>query len=236
MASLLDNLRKIPESPDQKDQQPLFSQQPSSSRQIAQISHYSDTSSSDHETELNEGFLPRQFAIGEGSSTPKKEPDINEEIPTKQLSSKIMVFTFDDIPFEKWNDHLDEFHAWMNSEAITSPLQMKDLAKHFERQTRRYYALNGLNNPSLKHLSKICSRPDLSIKCSKSKKSCSCGPRERRQKFKKRFSKRPDRFRRKRFFRKKQSSKKSTKCFLCRKEGHFAKKTIQKNQPRRSNT
>ena len=47
-----------------------------------------------------------------------------QEIPTKQFSSKIMVFTFDDIPFEKWNDRLDEFHAWMNSEAITSPLQM----------------------------------------------------------------------------------------------------------------
>ncbi|CAN6917855.1 unnamed protein product [Brassica oleracea] len=132
-----------------------------------------------------------------------------------------MVFTFDDIPFDKWNDRLDEFHAWMNSAAITSPLQMviqkftarlsgalkewwnslgeyrqqqvyqttipvllgeihrefigtpthqkeqlqeeffsakccslrkKDLAKHFERQTRRYYALNGVNNPSLKHV------------------------------------------------------------------------------------
>ncbi|KAF3529397.1 hypothetical protein DY000_02041477 [Brassica cretica] len=46
------------------------------------------------------------------------------EIPTKQFSSKIMVFTFDDIPFEKCNDRLDEFHAWMNSEAISSPLQM----------------------------------------------------------------------------------------------------------------
>ncbi|CDY17520.1 BnaC03g65430D [Brassica napus] len=196
MASLLDNLSKLPESPDQKDQQPLSSQQSSSSRQIAKISHYSDTSSSDYETESNEGSLPRQFAIGEGSSTPKKEPNSNE-IPSKQFSSKIMGFTFDDIPFEKRNDRLDEFHAWMNSEAITSPLQIefigtpthqkeqlqeeffsakccslrkKDLAKQFERQTGRYYALNGLNNPSLKHLSKICSRRDLSIKCSKSKK------------------------------------------------------------------
>ncbi|CAG7871836.1 unnamed protein product, partial [Brassica rapa] len=203
MANLLNNLSEIPELPVQEDQQPL------SSRQITRISHYSDTTSSDYETESNDSSLPRQFAIGEGSSTPKKEPDINE-IPTKQFSSKIMVFTFDDIPFEKWNDRLDEFHAWMNSEAITSPLQLviqqefigtpthqkeqsghysslaqpllgirkccslrkKDLAKHFEKQTRRYYALNGINNPSLKHqLSKICSRPDLSIKCSKSKKS-----------------------------------------------------------------
>ncbi|CAN7059046.1 unnamed protein product [Brassica rapa subsp. trilocularis] len=273
MANLLNNLSEIPELPVQKDQQPL------SSQQITRISHYSDTNSSDYETESNDSSLPRQFAIGEGSNTPKKEPDINEvyssdeemnyappnqppnqEILTKQFSSKIMVFTFDDIPFEKWNDRLDEFHAWMNSEAITSPLQL----------TRRYYALNGLNNPSLKHmyktpyiiylssiddylsqqtklyirdqrqtieeisigqiqqyvfrtldklckqkefwtefmdrskqLSKIYSRPDLSIKCSKSKKSCSCDLQEKHRRFKKRFSRRPDRFRRKRFFRKK---------------------------------
>ena len=129
MANLLNNLSKLPEPPDQKDQQP------SSSRQITKISHYSDTSSSDYETESNEGSLPREFAIGEGSSTPKKEPDLNEvyssdeemdyvpprqDFPTKQFSSKIMVFTFDDIPFEKWNDRFDEFHAWMNYEAIRS--------------------------------------------------------------------------------------------------------------------
>ena len=123
-------------------------------------------------------------------------------------------------------------------------LRKRDLGKHFERQTRRYYALNGLNNPSLKHvylssiddylsqqtklyirdqghtieevfvsqiqqyvlktldklckqkefwiefmdrskqLSKICARPDLSIKYTKSKKSCSCNKYEKRRRFK----------------------------------------------------
>ncbi|ESQ37601.1 hypothetical protein EUTSA_v100029341mg, partial [Eutrema salsugineum] len=158
-----------------------------------------------------------------------------------------------------------------------------DLAKHFERQTRRYYALNGLNNPSLKQvhlssiddylcqqtklyirdqgqtvedisigqiqqyvfrtldklckqkefwmefmdkskqLSRICARPDLSIKCSKSKKTCSCEDRSKSRRFKKTSHKRFNKFRRKQFFRKKRSFKKTTKCFLCRKEGHFAK-------------
>ena len=123
-------------------------------------------------------------------------------------------------------------------------LRKRDLGKHFERQTRRYYALNGINNPSLKHvylssiddylsqqtklyirdqghtieevfvsqiqqyvlktldklckqkefwiefmdrskqLSKICARPDLSIKYTKSKKSCSCNKYEKRRRFK----------------------------------------------------
>ncbi|KAF3580317.1 hypothetical protein DY000_02029040 [Brassica cretica] len=99
MTSLLDNLSKLPESPDKKDQQPLSSQQPSSSRQITKINHYSDTSSSDYESESNDESPPKQFAIGEGSSTPKKKPDINEgrdvmRLPeefSRILTSRILV-------------------------------------------------------------------------------------------------------------------------------------------------
>uniref|UniRef100_M4FCP2 RNase H type-1 domain-containing protein n=1 Tax=Brassica campestris TaxID=3711 RepID=M4FCP2_BRACM len=100
MANLLNNLREIPELPVQKDQQPL------SSRQITKISHYSD---------INEVY---------SSDEEMNYAPPNQEIPMKKFSSKIMVFTFDDIPFEKWKDRLDEFHAWMNSEAITSLLQL----------------------------------------------------------------------------------------------------------------
>ncbi|CAN6828872.1 unnamed protein product [Brassica oleracea] len=98
MANLLNNLSKLSEPPDQKDQQP------SSSRQITKISHYSDTN-------LNEVYSSDE----EMDYVPPRQ-----DFPTKQFSSKIMVFTFDDIPFEKWNDCFDEFHAWMNYEAIRS--------------------------------------------------------------------------------------------------------------------
>ena len=63
-----------------------------------------DSSSSDYKTESDKESLSRQFAIGEGSDTPKKEPSINEvyssdeemnyvpprqETPTKQFASKL---------------------------------------------------------------------------------------------------------------------------------------------------
>ncbi|CAH2060276.1 unnamed protein product [Thlaspi arvense] len=211
--------------------------QDSSTKPIEMINYFSDTSANSCDDNSDKESLPKQFAIGEGSTAPKRKPNINEvflsdeemsytrpqnqEPPPKQFTSKVMIFTFNDIPFEKWNDRLDEFHAWMTSEAITSPLELviqlfmtrlsgalkewwnslgeyrqqqvyqttiplllgeihrefigtpthlkeqlqeeffsakccslkkKDLAKHFERQTRRYYALNGLNNPSLKQV------------------------------------------------------------------------------------
>ncbi|KAF2554457.1 hypothetical protein F2Q68_00016847 [Brassica cretica] len=53
MANLLNNLSKLPETYDEKNQQP------SSSRQIRNIGHISDTSSSDYETESNEQSLPK---------------------------------------------------------------------------------------------------------------------------------------------------------------------------------
>ncbi|KAG7543374.1 Zinc finger CCHC-type superfamily [Arabidopsis thaliana x Arabidopsis arenosa] len=336
MSNLLDNLAKTSDD-ERRELQIQSEEQPQTMVTINHIPALSDSTSSVDESETDKS-LPNQFAIGDESHVPKEEPiyeviSSDEEmgyetqgVPKKQFASKIMVFTFDDIPFEKWNSRLDEFHAWMTSEAITSPtevyqttiplllgeihrefvgtpshlkeqlqeelytakccsLKKRDLAKHFERQTRRYYALNGLNNPSLKqvylssiddylsqqtklyirdqgqtieeisigqiqqqvfrtldklckqkefwsefmdkskHLSKICARPDLSIKCSK-KKKCSCEDRRKvHRRSKKSFlkSKYFNKIKRKRFFRKKRSFKKTSRCFLCRKTGHFAK-------------
>ena len=77
-----------------------------------------------------------------------------------------------------------------------------------------------------------CKKPYLQIKCKK-KKDCDCSPKKKRH-FKKfrnpEFSSRPRRSRKPyRFFRKKSSSsrdfkrRKSSRCFICKKKGHYAK-------------
>ncbi|KAG2315198.1 hypothetical protein Bca52824_018320 [Brassica carinata] len=105
----------------------------------AMMTNQLQSAQKDPQSSKDDESLPKQFAIGETSNTPKQEPSINEinssgnemnfeptqqEMPNRHFSSKVMVFTFDDIPFNKWNDRLDEFHAWMSSEAITSPLHL----------------------------------------------------------------------------------------------------------------
>ncbi|KAH9744253.1 hypothetical protein KPL70_003621 [Citrus sinensis] len=77
-----------------------------------------------------------------------------------------------------------------------------------------------------------CKKPYLQIKCQK-KKDCDCSSKKKRhfQKFKTpEFSSRPRRSRKPyRFFRKKSSSsrdfkwRKSSRCFICKRKGHFAK-------------
>ncbi|KAH9801901.1 hypothetical protein KPL71_001197 [Citrus sinensis] len=77
-----------------------------------------------------------------------------------------------------------------------------------------------------------CKKPYLQIKCKK-KKDCDCNPKKKRH-FKKfrnpEFSSRPRRSRKPyRFFQKKSSSsrdfkrRKSSRCFICKKKGHYAK-------------
>ncbi|KAH9801779.1 hypothetical protein KPL71_001153 [Citrus sinensis] len=77
-----------------------------------------------------------------------------------------------------------------------------------------------------------CKKPYLQIKCKK-KKDCDCSPKKKRH-FKKfrnpEFSSKPRRSRKPyRFFRKKSSSsrdfkrRKSSRCFICKKKGHYAK-------------
>ncbi|KAH9686137.1 hypothetical protein KPL70_014250 [Citrus sinensis] len=100
-------------------------------------------------------------------------------------------------------------------------LNAKDLDFHYKRMSLLFYKLNGFNEPTLKH-----------IKC-KQKKDCDCSPKKKRH-FKKfrnpEFSSRPRRSRKPyRFFQKKSSSsrdfkrRKSSRCFICKKKGHYAK-------------
>ncbi|KAH9780691.1 hypothetical protein KPL71_008174 [Citrus sinensis] len=100
-------------------------------------------------------------------------------------------------------------------------LNAKDFDFHYKRMSLLFYKLNGFNEPTLKH-----------IKC-KQKKDCDCSPKKKRH-FKKfrnpEFSSRPRRSRQPyRFFRKKSSSsrdfkrRKSSRCFICKKKGHYAK-------------
>ncbi|KAH9717087.1 hypothetical protein KPL71_021694 [Citrus sinensis] len=100
-------------------------------------------------------------------------------------------------------------------------LNDKDLDFHYKRMSLLFYKLNGFNEPTLKH-----------IKCHK-KKDCDCSSKKKRhfQKFKTpEFSSKPRRSRKPyRFFRKKSSSfrefkrKQSSRCFICKRKGHYAK-------------
>ncbi|KAH9658018.1 hypothetical protein KPL70_023324 [Citrus sinensis] len=84
-----------------------------------------------------------------------------------------------------------------------------------------------------------CKKPYLQIKCKK-KKDCDCSPKKKRH-FKKfrnpEFSSRPRRSKKPyRFFRKKSSSsrdfkrRKSSRCFICKKKGHYAKDCLNKRE------
>ncbi|KAH9668412.1 hypothetical protein KPL70_021409 [Citrus sinensis] len=124
-------------------------------------------------------------------------------------------------------------------------LNAKDLDFHYKWMSLLFYKLNGFNEPTLKHkqffkellkdkepFRTACKKPYLQIKC-KQKKDCDCSPKKKRH-FKKfrnpEFSSRPRRSRKPySFFRKKSSSSKdfkrrqSSRCFICKKKGHYAK-------------
>ncbi|CAE6123667.1 unnamed protein product [Arabidopsis arenosa] len=138
MSSLLENLVKTSEDERQELQIQLKEQQPLPIVTMTHISALSDSTSSVNESETITALFGQSFAkqlfriqtipteepIYEVISSDKEMGYETQGVPKKQFSSKIMVFTFDDIPFEKWNSRLDEFHAWMTSEAITSPTDM----------------------------------------------------------------------------------------------------------------
>ncbi|KAF4373700.1 hypothetical protein G4B88_030043 [Cannabis sativa] len=119
-------------------------------------------------------------------------------------------FTLDDIPPSKWRERFQEFQAWLSLETQKPQAQTGTILLNFEFMKQS------------KKLGKVCSRRDLLIKCP-SESSCSCKTPKKKTKFKTfKFSKHKGRkikfLRKKRDFR-----KKSDRCFVCGKKGHYAK-------------
>ncbi|CAH2046633.1 unnamed protein product, partial [Thlaspi arvense] len=76
MSNLLDTIGQTSRetAPRRQNQAP----QVSSTHPIEMISHFSDTSSNSYDDSSDKESFPKQFAIGEGSTAPKREPNINE--------------------------------------------------------------------------------------------------------------------------------------------------------------
>ncbi|GKA85638.1 hypothetical protein Tco_0807292 [Tanacetum coccineum] len=120
--------------------------------------------------------------------------------------------------------------------------QKKDLEKHYDRMSQRFYCLNGVDDVNLKQkkflaefertgkrLGTACDDKYLQIKC-KDKSSCDCTHTKKKFHSKRysslsgkpRFSRRSSK--KWKFIRKKkQRGRTSDRCFICQKRGHFAK-------------
>ncbi|KAL0734164.1 hypothetical protein Bca4012_010374 [Brassica carinata] len=85
-----------------------------------------------------------------------------------------------------------------------------------------------------KQLSKICARPDLSIKCSKSKKPCFCDSHGKRKKFKRRFSRHSPTSDAKGFYERKEASRSQQGVFYVEKKDTMQKMVLT-NRRKRSN-
>ncbi|CAH2052389.1 unnamed protein product [Thlaspi arvense] len=98
VSSLLDTLSKTSSGMATKEQ--AQAPQVSSSQPIAMINHFSDTSCNsynDNDDSSDEESLPTQFEMD-------YTRPIYQEMSSKQFASKVMIFAFYDISFEKWNE------------------------------------------------------------------------------------------------------------------------------------
>ncbi|KAH9792704.1 hypothetical protein KPL71_004236 [Citrus sinensis] len=131
----------------------------------------------------------------QASQTDPVSPPVHEH-STKPSSTS--WFTFDDIPRHKWAARLQEFAAWID---------LQDLME------------------DKKPFSEACKKPHLKIEC-KDEKKCVC-PTLKKRNFRKHFHRKSSSKKPFRYFKKKDVSqyrkKKSNRCLVCKKRGHFAR-------------
>ncbi|KAF4365976.1 hypothetical protein F8388_019220 [Cannabis sativa] len=133
----------------------------------------------------------------------------------KSKYSKFQTFTLDDIPPSKWRERFQEFQAWLSLETQKPQAQTGTILLNFalEKMCSQKKFLQEFMKQS-KKLGKVCSRRDLLIKCP-SESSCSCKTPKKKKPSSRRSSSRNTRDR--------DFRKKSDRCFVCGKKGHYAK-------------
>ncbi|GJT28773.1 putative zinc finger, CCHC-type containing protein [Tanacetum coccineum] len=97
------------------------------------------------------------------------QENLNQETPTEFPMSDIkQYFTFDDIPPSKWHERSIEMLTWCTAELHPwehtihareeflkmkcCSFQKKDLEKHYDHMSQRFYCLNGVDDVNLKQV------------------------------------------------------------------------------------
>ncbi|KAH9697706.1 hypothetical protein KPL71_023721 [Citrus sinensis] len=176
-------------------------------------------------------------------SSATNHPPPAQTNPSSQKSSNGPWFTFDDLPSHKWRDRLNEMSAWIDLQMLrpgaTTQSVLREFATRFTGALRDWFdslgqyrqlqfvdlpevssALAVLHDQFLGDPSAVfeaARRDYLNMKC------CSLNAKDLDFHYK-RISRKPYRF-----FRKKSSSsrefkrKQSSRCFICKRKGHYAK-------------
>ncbi|KAH9780703.1 hypothetical protein KPL71_008177 [Citrus sinensis] len=187
--------------------------------------------------------IPSEVEEEMPESSATNQPPPTQTNPSSQKSSNGPWFTFDDLPSHKWRDRLNEMSAWIDLQMLrpgaTTQSVLREFATRFTGALRDWFdslgqyrqlqfvdlpevssALAVLHDQFLGDPSAVfeaARRDYLNMKC------CSLNAKDLDFHYK-RISRKPYRF-----FRKKSSSsrefkrKQSSRCFICKRKGHYAK-------------
>ncbi|KAH9792640.1 hypothetical protein KPL71_004208 [Citrus sinensis] len=185
--------------------------------------------------------IPSEVEEEMPESSATHQPPPTQTNPSSQKSSNGPWFTFDDLPSHKWRDRLNEMSAWIDLQMLrlgaTTQSVLREFATRFTGALRDWFdslgqyrqlqfvdlpevssALAVLHDQFLGDPSAVfeaARRDYLNMKC------CSLNAKDLDFHYK---SRKPYRF-----FRKKSSSsrefkrKQSSRCFICKRKGHYAK-------------